>query len=304
MSPSRLVNLKAWCKTGAAKKLGIWLLLSLLLTCIFFRDFWTSLPLLLSPAWIANFHVAQWGVLVICLVFLWFKRKGVNLQAASGLPSLALRFVVGVTLVAGAILIPPLQDYLLLKVLLACLGVFVMIFGKGARIPAILVAVFGFSVIFPLAVKHFFEEQYTRGVLIPLMALLKAINYPVQNQGQMVSFTSTGGEYISVNVSLECAGPITMSIFIALYVLMMLDSPQRPGKAIGLFILGVIGTWLQSFLRLIILMVVGYHIGREALWTAHYWSIYVLFPLWYLIFAYIYFRHYRRPLSQRPAAGQ
>jgi exosortase/archaeosortase family protein len=296
MNHSPIAEIKGWVRTPAAIKLGIWLVISLLLTAVFFRDFWTSLPLMLSPAWIADFHTAQWGVLVICIIFLYLKRKQVNLKEAANLRSLMRRFFPGAVLVAGAVLIPPHQDYLLLKVLLASLGVFYIIFGRGAKIPAILAAVFAFSVLFPIGVKYFFEEEYAQSVLIPLIALLKAIHYPIQNQGQIVSFTSAGGESISVNVSLECAGPITMAIFISLFMLMMLDSPQKPRKAIGLFLFGVIGTWVQSYIRLVILMVIGYHIGREALWTAHYWSVYLLFPLWYLLFAYIYFRPYKRPL--------
>jgi exosortase/archaeosortase family protein len=195
---------------------------------------------------------------------------------------------------AAAFLIPPLLDYLLLKVLLASLAIFVVIFGRAARVPAMLVGVFGFSILFPVAVKHFFEGPYTRGIIIPLMAVMRLIGYPMQNQGQMVSFTSAGGEAVSVNVSIECAGPVTMAVFICLFVLMMLDSPRPAGRAALLFLLGLAGTWLQSLIRLVVLMVVGYNFGLAALWTAHYWTIYVLFPLWYLIFAGIYFRTAKR----------
>jgi len=70
----------------------------------------------------------------------------------------------------------------------------------------------------------------------------------------------------------------------------MLDTPLRPRKAGYMFLFGVAGTWLQSIIRLIFVVLVGYYLGEQALWTAHSWTIYILFPLWYLFFAYVYFR--------------
>ena len=80
-----------------------------------------------------------------------------------------------------------------------------------------------------------------------------------------------------------------MGVFIALFVLMTLDMPLPPKKAAGLFLFGIVGTWFQSVIRLVILMLAGYYLGKDALWTAHFWTIYLLFPLWYLFFAYLYF---------------
>jgi exosortase/archaeosortase family protein len=167
-------------------------------------------------------------------------------------------------------------------------------------LPAILVAIFGFSVMFPVLITRFFEESYSQSVLAPLLALMNAINYPMQQNGQIVSFTRVGGENISANIAIECAGPTTMAIFIVLYVLMMLDSAQSPRRAAFLFFLGVAGTWLQSLIRLVILMVTGWNFGNSAMWTAHYWTVYLLFPLWYLAFAWIYFRLFKKS----PAGGE
>ncbi len=73
-----MINLRGWLETRIARKLGLWLILSLVLSFIFFRDFWTSLPVMLSPDWIfGRHHAAPWGVLALCLIFLWLKRKAV-----------------------------------------------------------------------------------------------------------------------------------------------------------------------------------------------------------------------------------
>lgn len=78
------------------------------------------------------------------------------------------------------------------------------------------------------------------------------------------------------------------------FVLTTLDMPLQPKKAIWLFIFGDVGAWFQSFIGLIVLLLLGYHLGEDALLTAYFWTIYILFPLWYLLLAYVYFRQVRR----------
>ena len=293
MSAVKVNAVKGWLETRTAKKLGLWLLLSLILSVIFFRDFWASLPVMLSPSWVlGQYHASLWGVLALCLIFLWLKRKEVG-RGMSQKRSLAF-IPVGLALIAGAVLIPSSRDYLVFSVLLASLGVFVIFFGRGAKIPSILLAIYGFSVSFPLAIQRFAEKAYSGAIIAPMMWVTTSLGYPLQTEGQWVHFTSTGGESISVAITTGCAGPATMGVFIALFALMMLDRPLPPKKAAWLFLFGAVGTWFQNFIRLVFVILLGYYLGENALWTGHFWSIYILFPLWYLLFAYIYFRQVRR----------
>ena len=219
------------------------------------------------------------------------KCKMKTLKINPAFRSLSLKFaLVGLALVVGAVLMPPSQDYVVFQVLLASLGIFIILFGKGARIPSILLSIYGFAISFPLAIGRFVPNAYSQTAIVPTMRVMTALGYPLQNVGQWVYFTSCGGEPVSVAITADCAGPATMGVFIALFALMMLDMPLPPKRAAGLFLFGVAGTWFQSFIRLVILLLVGYHWGGEALWTAHFWTIYILFPLWYLLFAYIYFQ--------------
>lgn len=304
----RLEELKRWVRTGAARRLGLWLVLSLFLSVIFFGDFWTTLPAMLSPNWVFRFHAAPWGVLALCAIFLWLKRKQLNLNgkakyggAKSNFRFHALNFMAGAGLVTAAILMPATQDFLVFRVLVAGLGVFVVLFGQSARIPAVLLAIYGFAVAFPLALERFGEDAYSRTSITPLAAVINALGHPLQSQGQWVSFASAGGEPISAAVTVACAGSATMGVFIALFVLMMLDRPLPRKKAVALFLFGAAGTWLQSLLRLVIIILAGYHLGNDAMWTAHYWTVYILFPLWYLLFVYIYFRQFKA--EAEPKAG-
>ena len=307
---SKTRNFKGWLGTRVVTRLLLWLTLSLTLSLIFFQDFWVSLPTMLSPDWVlGQYHASSWGVLALCLIFLWLKRKevwkGMNESAKLKNKNSKMNFafyilnfesLLGIALVVGAVLMPSSRDFLVFQVLLAWLGVFIMIFGKGAaKIPAILLVIYGFAIFFPLAIERFAEEAYARTVIIPLTGLMNIMGYPWQIEGQWAHWVSSGGEPISVVITAACAGPATMGVFIALFVLMMLDMPLPPKKAAGLFLFGIVGTWFQSVIRLVVLMLVGYYLGRDALWTAHFWTIYILFPLWYLAFAFFYFRQAGRP---------
>ena len=293
----RFNNLRRWLYTSSARKLGIWLALSLAFSVVFFRDFWTSLPALLSPDYVFDFHTGPWGVLCLCIAFLVWKKRRLDLNAGSRTrngesPAAfhASSIITGLALLAGGIALPYSSDFLTSKVLLGSLAAFVMVFGIGAaRIPAILTAIYGFSVAFPIVIERFAQEAYSRLDIVPLMALMDFMHYPIHIQGQVISFSSTAGEPISVTLTAACAGPASMAVFIALFALMTLDNPLPPRRAVWVFLVGAAGTWFQSLLRVFILMVLGYNIGSSALWTAHYWTIYILFPLWYLVFALVYF---------------
>jgi len=279
-------------------RLAVWFIVSLALSFIFFREFWASLGVMLSPSWIfGQHHAAPWGVLGLCAIWLWLKRKQIqsDMEVRQNLVFIPL----GLALVIGAILMPPSQDFMVFQVLLASLGVFVILFSRGARIPSILLGIYGFAISFPLVIERFAELPYSTSAIKPLVWILSGLGYAFQSEAQWIHFTSYSGEPISVAVTAACAGPVTMGVFLAIFTLMMLDVPLPPKKAVWLFLFGAVGTWLQSVIRLVIVMLVGYHWGKEALWTAHSWTIYVVFPLWYLLFVYIYFRQVRRPLKSK-----
>jgi exosortase/archaeosortase family protein len=298
MDAVKVNDIKGWLEAEPARKLGLWLLLSLMLSIILSRDFWTALPSMLSPGRILGQHqLHPWGVLALCLVVLCLKREEILKGINSG-RSLVI-IPLGLALVGGAVLMPSLQDYLVFRVLLASLGVFIIVFRTVAKVPLILLAIYGFSISLPLAVQRFAESGYSRSAIVPLMWVMTTLRYPLQNEGQWMHLTSKSGEVISTAITAACAGPATMGVFIAIFALMMLDKPLPPQKAAGLFIFGAAGTWFQSFIRMMILMLIAYYFGKDAMWTAHSWTIYILFPLWYLLFAYVYFQQVRMPPGDR-----
>ena len=270
-------------------RLALWLVVSLALSLIFFREFWASLLTMLTPGWIFGKHnAAPWGVLGLCVIWLWLKRRQIGAEMETGFRPVFV--LLGLAMVVAAILIPESEHFIVFSVLLASAGVYAALMGRGIRIPAILLSIYGFVVAFPRFVERFIEIPYAMTAIKPLLWLLTVFGYRFDNQVQWVHFTSASGEPVSVAITAACAGPTTMAVFLAIFALMMLDMPLPPKKTIWLLVFGVVGTWAQSIVRLVFLMLVGYQWGRDALFTAHSWSIYVLFPLWYLLFVYVYFR--------------
>ena len=224
MRSAGIILAPGFLNLGLLVRLVLWLASSLVFSIVFFREFWVSLPGMLSPSWvIGQHHAASWGILALCLVFLWHNRKAVWAKMS---PNPNLVFVpVGLGLIAGAMLMPSLAGYQVFQVLLLLLGVFVIFFGRGARIPSILLTIYGFAISLPVAVERFAEVAYSQTAIVPLMGLMTILGYPIQNQGQWVHFTSTGGEPISVAITAACAGPVTMGVFLAIFALMTLDMP-------------------------------------------------------------------------------
>lgn len=274
---------------GIAGRLAVWLGLSLALPWLLIAGSWTSLIRTLSPDYVfGGHHAAHWGVLALCLIWLWLKRG--EILAQLGAKARPLPIVLGLLVIATARALPTSLDLVVLQGLLVSLGALFAVFGRLVRAPTIALGVYGFAVLFPIVVERFVADSYASVATGPLLALLEMLGYPIASQGGWIQIPSLSGPTIQVVVTADCAGPATMAVFVALFALMMLDLPLPPRRAIGLFLFGIAGTWLQSFLRLVFLLLTGYYLGETALWTLHSYSIYVVFPLWYLTFAWLYFR--------------
>jgi len=278
------------------KKVALCFVVCFTISFVFFQQSLESIATMLTLNYIlGQNHAAPWAVLVLCGIWLWLKRKDIvqGMKEESYFRS-PVSIALGLVLLIVSLLIPAIDDLLVFQLLLARLAVFIILFGKGMLIPAIMLVIYGFSISFPLLVNRFAELPYSQTIILPAMWILTMLGYPLESQGQWITFVSVTGEQICVLVNAACAGPATMGLFIALFALMMLDRPLPARKACCIFIFGVVGTWIQSIVRLIILLLVGYYYGEAALWTAHFWTIYILFPLWYLIFLYVYFYVYKK----------
>jgi exosortase/archaeosortase family protein len=89
-------------------------------------------------------------------------------------------------------------------------------------------------------------------------------------------------------ITAACAGPATFGVFMALFGLMAMDVRPSWGVTAGLFVFGLLGTWVQNLVRVVYLLMVGYREGADAMWIAHDNTGYLWFISWYVVFAFVY----------------
>jgi exosortase/archaeosortase family protein len=282
-------------------KIVLWLALSLLLTFLLLPGFWGNLPLLFSPAYIKSTGAYPWAVLGLCLLWLFFKKHEVTRELSSRV-SLGER-ALGAAIASSSLLLRNDTElsFLVLGILLIFLGVFTFIFGSPSMVPGILLGVYAFSVVFPRVFTAHLETPYALITVKTVASLVGLIGYPVQPHGQVISFTAFTGEHLGTYVGAPSSGIASVTIFIALFALMNLDF--RPGRrrAIYLFLFGLLGTSLQNILRLALIVLAGYHFGHDAMVQVHDYAGYIMFPAWYMAFAYVYLRnsHPRNRINKR-----
>ena len=255
------------------------------LSLLIYRDSVKSVvAILLSPGVVVQQRmVHSWGVLALCLLWLWVKRKRIRADMAAG-PSFPYMALGLAYLAVSPLLFAPGA------LLLGVLGVFSIFFGRATIIPSLLMGVYIFAVGFPELVDEVAAAPYAASAALSVTAVLTTLGYPLSTEGQWLQLTAASGDIIRVVITAACAGPATMGIFLALFALMMLDIRLPWRVALPLLLVGIAGTWFQSLLRLLLLLLVGYYRGEEALWAAHLVSAYLTFSLWYLLFCYLYFK--------------
>lgn len=270
-------------------RLIIWLATCLVISIVSFGELWAKLPQWLSPEGLQRYGVFHWGVLGLCILWLWLKRKDIlpRMQAAR----LRLPFVLaGVALLALAILLPRHDDFLVFLMLLGFLGAFSIIFSRASIIPAILLTIYGFSVAFPILMMGWLGEPSAILMTNTVIAVTGILGLPVASRGVVLQFDSLTGDAVSTAVTPGCVGYATIGVFIALFSLMMLDIRLPLKKAWYVFLFGLVGTWLQNIIRIVISVVAGYHWGWGGLEAMHHNLAYIIFPLWYALFTFVYLK--------------
>ena len=164
----------------------------------------------------------------------------------------------GLALLALSIFVPRQDAFLIFMMLVGWLGIFGILFGRASIIPAILLAIYGFSVAFPLLAIRWLGEPAAILTTNTIIALTGLLGLPIANQGAVLQLTCLSGDAISTTVTPGCAGFATIGVFIALFSLMMLDIRLPFKKAWYIFLGGLAGTWLQNIVRIGLSLLAGY----------------------------------------------
>ena len=237
----------------------------------------------------------SWAILLLCIVWIWIKRAEIDISNVKvdvhwlclgvGLfiPALALLNYLSVS-IAGL----PLKIFAIGLVVVSSFCIF---FGRASKIPFMLLIVYGIAVGFPLFIETLFSSPFSMVTALFSTSTLRFFGVPVSLVGVKVTLTSLNGSDIVTMVDARCSGSDSIAIFFAIFGLMLMDRKPKNLVVLGLFILGLAGTFIQNFVRLLLLFTAGYYFGSDSLWLVHDYASYILFPIWFLVFSLIYVRY-------------
>lgn len=274
------------------KRITLWIFISLCIMLTFNSSFWINFKNIFSSEYIFDqHHAAPYGMLLLCLLFLISKKNILKEAMVYRREKKEFTYIIsGLILIAAAVSLPTNQYFMILKPVLALTGAFAVIFDKASKYPLLILAIYIVSTSFPIFIILFAEDGCAKTAVSMVKAITGFLGIHLTVNGYLISFLTSTGQSMTVAVTAACAGPATMGVFLGLFALMYLDMPIPAQKAIIIFIFGIAGTWMQSIIRILILLEAGIRFGEKVLWSAHFWTIYLLFPAWYLIFAMVYFR--------------
>lgn len=127
----------------------------------------------------------------------------------------------------------------------------------------------------------------------PFAESLNLLGIQASSIGNMVTIQFQDGTFHSLTISTYCAGLYSFSIFLSAFISFILVFERLPTRTLVVVVgLGLLAAYLGNLLRMIIIGVVGYYEGMDALLWAHRnvgWMIFLLWStvFWYLIFRYV-----------------
>jgi exosortase/archaeosortase family protein len=190
-------------------------------------------------------------------------------------------------------------EFEIFRLLLALTGLALLFLGEAASFPVLLLCIFGFGIAFPKLVDAYIGIAYAQ-FSTRIAYSIGSLFIPATQGDTAISMITLSGERLIMIINAACSGSASMSVFLVIFMLMSLDLPLTGGKWALLLLFGIIGTSVQNIVRLVILMLVGYYFGTQAVETGESFAGYIIFPLWYAIFAFIYLKHAKSAGSVDP----
>lgn len=143
------------------------------------------------------------------------------------------------------------------------------------------------------------EHLLQASLLAPMTMILRAFGWDPVRTGQTIAMTTPHGP-LRLSVGVACSGLQAMSLFGGILGLLLLLERPPPRRAAWLCLVGLAGVYAVNLLRLVLLAVVGYNLGPDALEQAHAQAGWMLFVAWALAFCWI---ATRKPAGGRTAAA-
>jgi archaeosortase C (PEF-CTERM variant) len=123
----------------------------------------------------------------------------------------------------------------------------------------------------------------------PFAGILNLLGIHASSSGSMVIiYAHDGMNQLSLSISAYCAGLYSFSIFLAAFFSFVLVFERLRTKTLAFVLgLGLLVAFLGNLFRMVIIGIVGYYRGLEALLWAHENVGWIIFLSWSAVFWYL-----------------
>ena len=119
----------------------------------------------------------------------------------------------------------------------------------------------------------------------PFAWILDSVGIPASSLGSLVTIQFQDGSIHTLGISAYCAGLYSFSIFLSAFVAFVLVFEKFPARIMGAVLAaGLLVAYMGNLLRMVIIGVVGYYEGIEALHWTHENAGWVIFLAWSALF--------------------
>lgn len=126
----------------------------------------------------------------------------------------------------------------------------------------------------------------------PLAGCLNLFGIPASSVGASISVEFHDGTTHWIGISTGCAGLYSTTIFLSAFIAFVLVFERLPPKTTAIVLaIGLIVAYLGNLLRMILIVVIGYYNGMDALTWAHKNIGWMIFLSWSAIFWYLVMRY-------------
>jgi archaeosortase C (PEF-CTERM variant) len=137
----------------------------------------------------------------------------------------------------------------------------------------------------------------------PFASILNLLGITASSAGNIVTLQFHDGSIQTLQISAYCAGLYSFSIFLSAFLSFVLVLENlRPRVLVVVMGFGILVAYLGNLLRMVVVGVVGYYRGIEALHWAHENAGWVIFLAWSSVFWWIIIRYTSR--TGRETAGE
>lgn len=157
-----------------------------------------------------------------------------------------------------------------------------------------------FDILQPERNSTFSDIFISKFLAKPLSLTLNLMGYETLNIGSKFYYKNIDGDYNSVSIAWVCSGIQSLIVFVsAFFSYTIVEYRRMNAVMLNLLFLGAIVSYVANILRMVIIIVVGYYYGLEALYWTHTNIGWIIFTLWFGLFWHFAFRHIDKSLEGR-----